>query len=374
MKNQKPLKSSNLPNLGVLRAFLALTVVILHIPLMTKNLNLPSFNEWSILNRGYHAVWGFFTLSGFLIIRLLFIERSTTSDVNVKSFYTRRILRIYPVYYLILLIGLIFYHYILPLLHIKFETNYTLFEALAWCIALMPNVFFSMYDPGGILSVLWSIGIEEQFYLLIAPISKFVKSKFFTISLGIFTLLYFSIYFIPEFEILRKFRLMYFYFSFGGLVSILYYQGKLNWLINQSIIKYVSYLTFLIYFFTNAFEFNNEVLKHFISMLVFASFILFISSENKYKIENKFLNHLGNISYGIYMYHMIALYITIYLGSKLNVVSYLGQTGSILYYNVATILITLILSHFSYEYLEKRFLNLKTKYRKQSPIKELIHT
>jgi peptidoglycan/LPS O-acetylase OafA/YrhL len=167
---------------------------------------------------------------------------------------------------------------------------------------------------------------------------------------------------------------MYFYFSFGGLVSILYYQGKLNWLINQSIIKYVSYLTFLIYFFTNAFEFNNEVLKHFISMLVFASFILFISSENKYKIENKFLNHLGNISYGIYMYHMIALYITIYLGSKLNVVSYLGQTGSILYYNVATILITLILSHFSYEYLEKRFLNLKTKYRKQSPIKELIHT
>lgn len=374
MKINSILKPTNLPNLGILRAFLALTVVLLHIPLMTKNLNLPSFNEWAILNRGYHAVWGFFTLSGFLIIRLLFIEKVNTSDVNVKSFYTRRVLRIYPVYYLILLIGIIFYHYILPLLHINFDTSYTVTEALLWCIALMPNVFFSMYDPGGILSVLWSIGIEEQFYLLIAPISKFIKSNYFTISLAFFTCIYFLIYFISEFEPLRKYRLMYFYFSFGGLVSILQIQGKLNWITAKSSIRYLSYLAFALYFFTNLFEFETEIIKHLVSLTIFSAFILFISSEKQHIIENKFLNHLGNISYGIYMYHMIALYITIYLGSKLNVVEYLGYTGSVLYYNISTIIISVLLSHLSYKFLEKRFLSLKTKYRKQSNINEIAHT
>lgn len=374
MENKVITKPTALPNLGILRAFLAITVVLLHIPLMTKNLNLPSFNEWPILNRGYHAVWGFFILSGFLIIRLLFIEKNNTSTINVKSFYTRRILRIYPVYYLVLLVGLIFYHYILPLLHIKFDTNYTIAEALIWCVALMPNVFFSMYDPGGILSVLWSIGIEEQFYLFIAPISRFIKTKFFTISLAIFTIMYFIIYFIPEFEYLRKFRLMYFYFSFGGLVSILNFKGKIKWLTTNKPIRYISYILFTLYFFTNVFEFSNEALKHFSSLIIFSLFILFISTEDKFIIKNKFLNHMGNISYGIYMYHMIALYITIFIGSKLNIVNALGQIGSILFYNLSTIGISILFAHISYEYLEKKFLSLKSKFRKQTTINKIIHT
>jgi peptidoglycan/LPS O-acetylase OafA/YrhL len=41
-------KSNALPNLGALRGFLALTVVLLHIPLMTKNQHLPYFNDWAI--------------------------------------------------------------------------------------------------------------------------------------------------------------------------------------------------------------------------------------------------------------------------------------------------------------------------------------
>lgn len=367
-------KTSTLPNLGVLRAFLAITVVLLHIPLMTKNLNLPSFNDWSIFNRGYHAVWGFFTLSGFLIIRLLYIEKTNTSTVDVKDFYVRRILRIYPVYYLILLVGILFYHYILPLLHIKFQTDYTVVEALAWCVALMPNVFFSMYDPGGILSVLWSIGIEEQFYLFIAPIAKFVKGRLFTAYLGAFTIFYFIIYFIPELEFLRRYRMMYFYFSLGGLVSILYHQNKLNWLVNSTFIRYGSYLLFALYFFTNVFEFENEAAKHFAGMIIFASFILFAASERKHVIKSNFLNHLGNISYGIYMYHMIALYFTIFLGSKLEIPNRLGHVGSILYYNITTLAVSIILAHLSFRFIEKRFLSLKSKFRKTSTIKQIIHT
>ena len=138
--------SKTLPNLGPLRGFLALTVVLLHIPLMTKNQHLPYFNDWAIFNKGYNAVWGFFTLSGFLIINLLYQEKEKTGKVNVKDFYTRRILRIYPVYYIVLLFGLAYYHFILPSFGIKFETNYTVAEAFIWCAALLPNVFFSLFE------------------------------------------------------------------------------------------------------------------------------------------------------------------------------------------------------------------------------------
>ncbi len=360
------LQSSNskmLPNLGPLRGFLALTVVLLHIPLMTKNMGLPYFNDWAIFNKGYNAVWGFFTLSGFLIINLLYKEREKSGTVQIKQFYARRIIRIYPVYYAVLLFGLFFYHYLLGFFNIKFDASYSLLEGLAWCMALLPNIFFSLFDPGGILSVLWSIGIEEQFYLIIAPISKFVRSQKFAIILALFTVLYFILYFNHYTDFFRRFRFMYFYFSFGGLFAVLNSQGKINFLILPKYFRLLLYALFFLYFFTNIFEFQSEPLKHLFSMILFAVFILNISNEDTYVIKHKFLNYLGDISYGIYMYHMIALTLVTFIAVKLNVATLFGSLGSILFLNIFTIGITICLAHFSYVYFEKAILNLKMKYR-----------
>jgi len=359
-------KNKTLPNLGALRGFLALTVVLLHIPLMTKNQHLPYFNEWAIFNKGYNAVWGFFTLSGFLIINLLYQEKQKTATVNVKDFYTRRILRIYPVYYIVLLFGLAYYHFILPLFGIKFETNYTVGEAFLWCVAFLPNVFFSLFDPGGILSILWSIGIEEQFYLMIAPISKYIKSNKFTIILASFTILYFVLYFNPYFDFLRRYRFMYFYFSMGGLMAILHSQQKINFLILPKMLRILLYATFGFYFFTNWFEFSNEALKHAFSVVLFAVFILNISNEKDFVIKNKFINYLGEISYGMYMYHMIALNLIAFVALKINIEHLFGYTGSVVIINLATIGLTILFSHVSFYYLEKTFINLKSKFRKSS--------
>ncbi len=359
-------KSKALPNLGALRGFLALTVVLLHIPLMTKNQHLPYFNDWAIFNKGYNAVWGFFTLSGFLIINLLYQEKQKTSTVNVKDFYTRRILRIYPVYYVVLLFGLAYYHFILPQFGIKFETNYTVAEAFIWCVALLPNVFFSLFDPGGILSILWSIGIEEQFYLMIAPISKFIKSNKFTIILASFTVLYFIIYFNPYTEFFRRYRFMYFYFSMGGLMAILHSQQKINFLIFPKLLRLVLYATFGLYFFTNVFEFSNEPLKHAFSMILFALFILNISNEKDYIVNNRFVNYLGEISYGIYMYHMIALNFVVFICLKIDVEHLFGFMGTVVFINITTIGLTILFSHLSFYYFEKAFINLKSKFRKST--------
>ena len=89
-----------IPNLTSLRFLLALLVVIFHIPLFFSNRELPFYNDLPIFNKGTEAVYMFFSLSGFLIIKQLFEEKKLTGTINLKSFYMRRVLRIFPLYYL----------------------------------------------------------------------------------------------------------------------------------------------------------------------------------------------------------------------------------------------------------------------------------
>ena len=94
----------HLKGLDTLRAIAALVVVIGHIELIKKNNNITSFDY---APSGHIAVVLFFVLSGFLITFLLSKELDSTSTISFKKFYMRRILRIWPLYYLILLISIL---------------------------------------------------------------------------------------------------------------------------------------------------------------------------------------------------------------------------------------------------------------------------
>lgn len=119
---------NRLPNLDPLRFFLASFVLLFHLPQLSANQGLPYFDGLPIYHRGLEAVYMFFVLSGFLIIRLIY--RAKMRDAfSIKDFYIRRILRIFPLYYLVLGFGLLFYNVILPFLNIPFEINYTWKEA-----------------------------------------------------------------------------------------------------------------------------------------------------------------------------------------------------------------------------------------------------
>lgn len=78
-----------LPNLTGLRFVLAFLVVIFHIPQFCQNRGFPYYNNLSIFNKGEEAVYMFFSLSGFLIIRQLYIEKSVSSSVNLKKFFKK---------------------------------------------------------------------------------------------------------------------------------------------------------------------------------------------------------------------------------------------------------------------------------------------
>jgi peptidoglycan/LPS O-acetylase OafA/YrhL len=78
------------------------------------------------------------------------------------------------------------------------------------------------------------------------------------------------------------------------------------------------------------------------------------------KFENKVLNYLGNLSYGIYMFHMIAIFICIkifYLPG-----GYFSSNNFVLY--TTSCLFTILISHLSYLYFERYFLRVKSKFNK----------
>ena len=92
--------------LNALRFFAAYFVLLHHGETIRAKFGLPNFEAYSFFRNGMIAVSVFFVLSGFLITYLLLDEIQRTNDVSIKKFYSRRILRIWPLYYLLVFIGL----------------------------------------------------------------------------------------------------------------------------------------------------------------------------------------------------------------------------------------------------------------------------
>jgi len=352
-----------LPNIDVLRFLLASLVVIGHIPLMSKVQGLPYFMNYPIFSKGAEAVYMFFTLSGFLIIRLIYKEKQN-NKFSVRKFYIRRILRIFPLYYFVLIFGFAFYHFILPMLKIPFDYDYNLLDGALLSTFFLPNIFTKMYDTGAIHQVLWSLGIEEQFYLFIAPLCFFLNKNNILKALSILTLIYFVIYHLDIVWFLKEYSFVYFFLFFGGLISILEEKNRLNFLKSYKIVRISIVVLTFVFYTTDIFEFESKALRHIITCVLLGLFIHTISFNNfGIQIEHKALNYFGQISYGIYMYHIIILNGVLFLFLYIDKLNILNDFFTIILINIITFALTLIISHLSYKYFEKPFLKLKNKFR-----------
>jgi peptidoglycan/LPS O-acetylase OafA/YrhL len=100
------MKSFYLPGLNGLRAIACMMVFYSHFNLNIGKLYGFRFHD---IELGSFGVTCFFTLSGFLITTLLLQEKKDTDRINFRNFYVRRILRIWPLYFLVLLIGVIYF-------------------------------------------------------------------------------------------------------------------------------------------------------------------------------------------------------------------------------------------------------------------------
>ncbi|MAZ73844.1 MAG: hypothetical protein CMC70_11940 [Flavobacteriaceae bacterium] len=353
-----------LPNLDALRFVLATLVLLYHVPQLCKNQGLPFFDGLPIFHRGVEAVYMFFCLSGFLIIRLIYLAKQRGA-FSMRNFYMRRILRIFPLYYLVLIFGFLFYHWIVPQLGISFETNYNLTEGLLLTVFFLPNVFAELYDPGGILAVLWSIGIEEQFYLFIAPMLLFIKpGRILSVLIGI-AVLYFVVFHLPFTELLREYFFVYFFLLFGGITALLEEKGHLQFLKSHPAIPLAIGIITLLFFVTDLFVFEILWVRNGITVVVFCLFLHALAYNNfEITVRNRFVNYLGKISYGLYMYHVIALNFVVFIFLKLKDYENFTDEITIVLINITTFVLTVAMAHLSYRYFERFFLKLKTNYRK----------
>ena len=355
---------SRLPNLDPLRFVLASFVIFYHVPMLSKNQGLPYFSEAAIFNRGTEAVYMFFALSGFLIVGQIY-RLKKKGVFSIRNFLMRRSLRILPLYYLIVFFGFFFYWVFLPFVNIPFENNYPLLEGFALALFFVPNILDILYKPGGILEVLWSIGIEVQFYLFVAPALYFFKARRLLLVLSIISIVYFLLFHFSALDFLKTYNFVFFFIFIGGLVGLLEEYGYLNVLKKTRVFPIIiTVLTIL--FFTTDFVTASSAWVNNLCLAVLFSLFIHTLAYNNYglEIKNRWINYFGRISYGIYMYHVICMNLVVFLMLRLKEHVLLNDTLSISLIYIFTFAITIFVAGLSYRYFEAYFLKLKTKYKK----------
>lgn len=366
-----------LKNLHAFRFFAATAVIITHLELFKSRSGIP--NIWKhplVLQSGSAGVDFFFVLSGFLITTLLLAEKEYSGTINLKKFYWRRILRIWPLYYIFILFCFLVIPYI-PLFYIK---NYS--ELLqpnfgykfAFSMFMMPNVALTIFGKIPYAGPAWSIGVEEQFYLIwpfiVLPFFKELRNIslfiliFIAIKVGLFAVSKAQLLEVETFTRVKDFFISTRMecMGIGGAGAVIMYQkSKFSNILmnNKTALLLLLSLPLVLYFADFLFE-----LHHIILSIIFLVIICNSTSNSKtfIKLENPILYWLGNISYGLYLLHPISIGIS--LAILREVIIYKPEVS--IWYNIAlyglTFSITVIIAHFSYKYFEKRFLNLKRKY------------
>lgn len=346
----------HLPNLTGLRFLLASLVMFFHIPQFCENRGFPFFNALPIFNRGTEAVYLFFSLSGFLIVRILYLKK-LNNGIDLWQFYKNRMLRIFPLYYLVLVFGFLYYRIILPKAGFELQDNYDLIEGILLGATLFANVL-AKYSPGGILELLWSISIEEQFYIIAAPVLYYVVSKRVKLTLFVGTVLFLTLFFFQNLFPLAKWQMCFYYFSFSGLISIICLEKKVFF--SNKLAKTIVFLFTGIYFFTSFVQsfvvgFNYQI----VTMILFALLLGCLSVKKINVLENKVINYLGVISYGVYMFHAIIMNFVGFIFLKIIPPSIFSDEVFIVLFTTLVFGLTIIVSHFSFKYYESYFLRMK---------------
>ncbi|MBB5266609.1 peptidoglycan/LPS O-acetylase OafA/YrhL [Algibacter amylolyticus] len=344
-------------------------------------MNIDFAENLKVFHRGTVAVDFFFALSGFLISYLAFSEIKQTGKINYRFFYIRRALRIMPLYYLTLTVTLILIAFIVPLLLNESKLGFPLFEGALLFIVMLPNLVKPLWDStvGGI-NILWSIGVEEQFYLVFPLIMFCLKKAKSKLIIALFIYLgYLAFYwavqygFITSNEVLIKFLgTLKFHFMLMGIFFSLFAHKHLENsdlksfyynLINNNIVQIVIFTLALLILFI---DFNiASIFKDIFSSLVFSLLILIVSHRTKGSVFNlniKFLSYFGVISYGIYLLHPLVSYGLRMAVVKIGFLNSLVQSFPIVYILLLLVL-TLYVSKLSYRYFETKFLNLKDRFR-----------
>lgn len=363
-------------NLNGFRFIAAMLVVFTHLELFKKRVNLP--NQWEFplfFEAGSAGVDFFFVLSGFLITVLLLNEKFKTGTINIKNFYIRRVLRIWPLYYLVLIMGLIVVPFVgafdIPSYSELIWINFP--EKAAFSILLMPNVALAFFGELPYISPMWSIGVEEQFYIFWPIIILYASRNINTILVAAFSFVFIKAIFllaaplmgmppekflkIKDFIVAARMECM----GIGGIGAYLYFKkSRLISLLSGNLLAIFSAILIPVLMFFTEYMYD---LHHIVFSMLFLIIILnsTVNSNTFINLENRNLYILGKISYGIYLLHLMCIGIVLYFMRKLSLWDLPTYTFNVIYY-LTSIFLIIIVSYLSYYSFEIFFLRLKDKY------------
>lgn len=330
-----------------LRAIAVISVILFHLGYVTN---------------GYLGVDIFFVISGYLISGLIYNEVEE-NKFSVLKFYERRIRRIFPLVLfttsISFVLGLIF---MLPddlenLCQSVFASNFSANNILMKITSADYWAVKNNYKP---LMHTWSLGIEEQFYLLYPVLFFFLKGEKKKIILPL--LIFFTVLSLMSFftsnNISSKFYFLqyrFFELSIGGICAI--YFSKRKHFISFSKSYYIlllllSIIVFLLLFNSNI---SNDLCILTTTILTAGILVLgglHFENNSLYRvlISNKILTGIGKISFSLYMWHQI-----VFAFSRYFLVEEIT-----LYYSITLSIIVLLLSIISYYIIEKPFRNRNT--------------
>jgi peptidoglycan/LPS O-acetylase OafA/YrhL len=322
----------------------------------------------------------FFVLSGFLITYLLIKEKEVTGTVHIGKFYVRRILRIWPLYYLIVVLGFV----LLPMLKQMTGEASPPENADLWSYIFFVGNFDYMntwpVKPEAIvLSVLWSVCVEEQFYLLWPVLLRFVPVKgykYVFLAVILTSLIFRAFYSTDCAEDSHQYGVRYFHslsligdMALGALLA--YFTSYTNrfkdFVINLSrpAIAFI-YIGAIAVCLFNSLLFTCGIPIIFERLLI-GLFFGFIILEQNFARNSFFkfgkiqwLSKLGTYTYGLYCLHLLGMYLAIKISLKLGWRE--DNLGTAIASAVLALVLSIVISIASYHLFEKWFLRLKNKF------------
>lgn len=348
-----------LPQLDSLRALAVLGVFVQHF-LSQGNIFV------STVPLGDLGVRMFFVLSGFLITGILLNARagirsgSITIATTTWHFYMRRFLRLFPVFYVSLAVGLIF--------------SQELRQYIWWFILYLQNIQNARLGHFSFGAHLWTLAVEEQFYLVWPLFIFFISDRLLwptmvlTMVLGGVSRLVFIGLDLTHFQASMLTPSHLDTLGAGGVLAILYAQReKLSEQFSRTLrLCFLAGLTLLFVVFTTKLagfpstpEFIlGELGAGLVFMWVIGNAAIGFRGPLGWVLDMSLLQYLGRISYGLYVYHYFVPRIALTIAERTGVVVPGSEWVQFLLYSTVSILIAMV----SWHLMEQPILALKKKF------------
>lgn len=331
---------------------------------------------FSLLTTGAFGVPIFFLLSSFLIVELLLRERKQTGDIHIKSFYVRRILRIWPLYFAVFY-GLVVLGHFLPDVAPKQHAAWLAFTFFAGNWYIMRHGWIA-----GSVDPLWSIAVEEQFYIAIPLLTRFGGRRLLAALSGILIAVsyivsvhYAKLVYTGESGQWVNSWFQFQFFAAGALLAIFLHGKVPRWPIPVRAIAFAAAVFLWVIpvqvFDVKSYNGHPTVPGAVIGwLMVLGGSVLFFLAAlgTPQRYIPRWLSYLGRISFGLYMFHSLIFHLVFDIRPQ-----WLERTAAALRLPVpaksapvigttVVLVLSIAAAMISYRFFEHPFLKLKERF------------